>query len=105
MDFYGFKGKANLWFKNYLTKRSQFVFINGEKSQEKSLSCVVPQDSVLGPILFLIFINDLQKCTNLFTLIFADDTTFRIFGSNLEALFETANFELSKANEWFKLNL
>ena len=76
MENYGFQGKANKWFENYLTNRKQYVYINGKKSEEKKITCGVPQGSVLGPILFLIFINDLPRATNFFTLLFADDTTF-----------------------------
>ena len=104
MDFYGFRGKSNLWFKNYLSNRKQYVHINGEKSNERNLTCGVPQGSVLGPILFLIFINDLPSATNFFTLLFADDTTFQISGKDPKILFEIANKELSKAATWFRVN-
>ena len=58
----------------------------------------------MGPLLFLIFINDLPNATELFTLLFADDTTFQVSGFDIKNLFETANSELAKASNWFKAN-
>ena len=84
--------------------RSQFVSIEGVNSQTKIMDCGVPQGSVLGPLLFLIFINDLPSSIDFFTLLFADDTTLQISGSNLEELFAKANHELLKAQSWFQAN-
>ena len=104
LDHYGFRGVSQLWFRNYLTERKQYVSINGSNSNLKQMYCGVPQGSVLGPLLFLIFINDLPNSTQLFSLLFADDTTFQISGSDIEELFAIANFELSKTATWFQAN-
>ena len=104
MENYGVRDSANLWFKNYLNDREQFVFINGIESEKEKISCGVPQGSVLGPLLFLLFINDLPNATNFLTLLFADDTTFQVSGTDLNELFYIANVELEKSAVWFKAN-
>ena len=104
LEHYGFRGIANTWFKNYLGERYQFVSINGTNSELKPMTCGVPQGSVLGPLLFLLFINDLPRGLNFFTLLFADDTTFQLSSSNLVNLFDMANTELDKAAKWFQTN-
>ena len=85
-------------------EREQYVSVNGTSSNKVKVECGVPQGSVLGPLLFLIFINDLPNATELFTLLFADDTTFQVSGLDIQNLVETANCELEKASNWFKAN-
>ena len=104
LEHYGVRNSSNLWFKNYLVDREQFVSINGIESDRTGITCGVPQGSVLGPILFLLYINDLPNSVSFFTLLFADDTTFQLSDVNLDSLFERANCELKKASVWFKSN-
>ena len=104
LNFYGFKGLANTWFESYLKGRKQCTSINEVKSAEKELSCGVPQGSVLGPILFLLFINDLPNATKFFSILFADDTTLQLSGTNLNELYKQTNMELDNLADWFKAN-
>ena len=75
LEHYGVRGMLLEWFISYLTDRKQCVFYNGESSNLKPISCGVSQGSVLGPLLFLIYINDLPNIsTDLKFFLFADDT-------------------------------
>ena len=104
MDHYGIRGISNKWFENYLKDREQFVSVHGIDSDTQKIVCGVPQGSILGPLLFLLFINDLPNATEFFTLLFADDTTFQISGHDMNFLFQNANMELKKASTWFETN-
>ena len=92
------------WFRSYLTNRVQCCEINGHKSSFKEVKMGVPQGSVAGPLLFLIFINDLCNATDLGTILFADDTTFQSSGSDLHELYAKVNYNLKKAESWFCAN-
>ena len=76
---YGIRGKAHDWFRSYLSNRSQFVAIDGERSSTKSITTGVPQGSVLGPLLFILFINDLPNINSKVQFIlYADDANIII---------------------------
>jgi hypothetical protein len=92
------------WFKSYLSNRHQIVDINGQISSLKSIVISVLQGSILGPLLFLCYINDLPRATNLFSLLFADATAAFKSGKNLHELVEQVNVELNKMAVWFKAN-
>ena len=92
------------WFTSYLEGRSKYVDINGHLSKEKSFYISVLQGSILGPLLFLCFINDLHTVTNLLTLLFADDTAGLKSGLNLNELITDVNIDINKLANWFRAN-
>jgi hypothetical protein len=100
----GIRGAALDWFANYLSDRSQFVCVIGVNSSMQTIRLGVPQGSILGPILFLLYINDLPLCTTLLALLFADDTTLLASGSNLPELINYVNDELYKISTYFRNN-
>ena len=99
------RGPILKWFESYLTGRKQYVFYNGESSDIKSVTCGVHQGSVLGPLLFLIYINDLPNISEkLNFFLFADDTNIYYESSDLAELEKTVNDELKKLSLWLNLN-
>lgn len=105
LNHLGVRGVANTWFESYLSDREQFVIYNNAKSTRKKVTCGVPQGSILGPLLFLIFINDIvQSSEKLKWTLFADDTTIYFSDKNVKNAIETMNIELYKLKEWLLSN-
>ena len=100
----GIRGDVLKWFTSYLEGWSQKVDINGHLSGEKSINISVLQGSILGPILFLCFINDLHLVTNLLTLLFADNTAGLKSGHDINTLISEVNIEVNKLANWFRAN-
>ena len=100
----GIRGTALAWFKSYLGNRKQFVDINGNYSTEKDIKTCILQGSILGPILFLIYINDLHFVSESLTLMFADDTFGLKSDSNLNSLIQSINIDIKNMATWFRAN-
>ena len=101
LDLYDIRGNENKWFRSYLSNRKQKVFVNGVESNLLLVNSAVPQGSILGPFLFLIYINDFDKATNYFSLrLFADDTSLTATGKDLDVLLQRINSELPAIYEW-----
>ena len=103
LEFYEVKGFSNKLLKNYLTNRQQYVSLEDKNSNLLEIKTGVPQGSILGPLLFLIYVNDMVKCSDtLFFILFADDTTLIV---DLDVYDQTIiNRELKKLSLWLKLN-
>ena len=90
------------WFKDYLSERKQRVVINGQESEWGEISAGVPQGSVLGPLLFIVYINDLPQCVENNIRIFADDTSLFISFKNPQDASESLNRDLNSIHQWGK---
>ena len=101
----GLSGISLKWFRSYLSDRKMYTFVNGTLSSTYSkLNRSVPQGSILGPLLFLIFINDMPLATDLDCFLYADDNTALTSGSEIEVVGPFVNRELSKIGEWLRAN-
>ena len=100
---YRLRGKIHDWLLSYLTDKKQLVDINGVRSKEQCVNIGVPQGSVLGSLLFLIFVNDLAYIDNNDKLtMFADDNTYLMCGSSLEKTIESIQNAINNFVQWFK---
>ena len=104
LQHYGIRGVADSLLKSYLNDRKQFVSIANTNSSDKVIDYGVPQGSILGPLLFLIYINDLPSCLQTLPRFFADDTALSITAETLTDLEVLANTELSNVLQWMRTN-
>jgi len=105
LEHAGIRGIANELIKDYLSHRFQRVFYNNVLSTPMAVTCGVPQGSILGPLLFLVYINDIHRSSSIMKFIlFADDTTLLASNKSLSALMNLVNEELHVINEWLKTN-
>ena len=105
LEYYWIRGNALSWFQSYLTDRKQYVTYSGATSTTRPIKCVVPQVSILGTLLFLIYINDLfLVCDNCPPIFFADDTNLFIRGDDFNHMQDLLNVELSNISQWLITN-
>ena len=105
LELYRVTDRNHSWFKNYLSNRKQFIQINNENTELKTIACGVSQGSILGPILFLLYVNDLKYATNLLDpIMYADDTNLFLTHKDISYLFETANLLPERIDLWFISN-
>ena len=105
LQHYGIRGSIENWFQSYLTDTTQTIQVGLCISTKENILCGVPQGSVLGPLLFLICINDIQNSSKRFQFyLFADDTNLLYAGRNLKSLETVVNRELLGVGDWLTAN-
>ena len=105
LNHYGIRGVSNDWFKSYLSNRNQYVSINGYESSLAVINCGVPQGSVLGPLLFLLYINDLNQAIKFCKVHhFADDTNLLCHSNSIKKLNKLVNADLKHLVNWLNAN-
>jgi len=104
LESYGIRGLPHQLLKSYLSNRQQYTTINGDKFNLLPIMCGVPQGSTLGPLLFLVYVNDLHLTSKINTKLFADDTTLTMSDKCLDTLNNSMNNVLHKIDDWMKIN-
>ena len=94
LNNYGIIDIANTLFENYLSDRTQYVELGNSKSSLRAIKCDVSQESILGPLLYLVYVNDTGKLSNFDILSFADDTTLNLSHTYIKFLYSNASFHL-----------
>ena len=99
------RGKSKAWFTSFLSNRKQFCSVNGQQSGARLVTCGIPQGSCLGPLLFIIYLNDFEKCLEFSKAsMYADDTHVTLTSSNIDVLLTNAHKELRNISEWMRVN-
>ena len=102
---YGIRGVAHDWITSYLTSRSQYALYNDVSSSTIGVTCGVPQGSILGPLLFLLYVNDIANVsTSLTPILFADDTNIFLEGNHINDMIIKINREMLRIMDWINAN-
>ena len=104
LNHYGIRGVVNNFLESYLTNRSQAVINHDNHSSKSNIDLGVPQGSSLGPLLFLLYINDLPNCISSTPRLFADDTCILVKENTSNELKYSLSYELAKINDWIVAN-
>ena len=105
LSHYGVRGKALEWFRSYLLNRKQYVSLNENNSFTEEIKCGVPQGSLLGPLLFILYINDFSNSSDVLSFIlFADDSNLFLSHKNPLTLANKINSELENVTQWIRAN-
>ena len=104
LEAIGLHKSAIVWFKSYLCERQQSVEINETISKPMTVTCGVPQGSIMGPLLFLIYINDISTAVRCKLLLYADDSALLVSGKNTQLIQKSLSSELEAAREWLVNN-
>ena len=105
LQYYGIRQSSYKWFASYLDNRTQICQINCCKSTPKSLKCGVPQGTILGPLLFLLYINDLPNCLHFSQpRMYADDTSLTFASADVHDVNDCLNYDLNKVYTWLSVN-
>ena len=105
LEHCGIRGLCIEWFKSYLKERKQIVKYKEYNSSEMTITTGVPQGSILGPLLFLLYINDIENCSNVISFVlYADDTNAFYSNSCLTSLTNTMQEEINKIMNWLNAN-
>ena len=101
----GIKGIPGKWFTSFLSSRKQFCLVNGQQSGTRLVTCGIPQGSSLGPLLFIIYLNDFEQCLEFSRAsMYADDTHVTLTANNIDDLITNAHKELRNISEWMRIN-